>query len=183
MQQSHSLTVTSNGGLLRVLESPCHVCQGFDPQTSDQPHPTLVEFKAIWDTGATASVITQKVVDNCGLSPIGMVLVHGVHGTSQAEVYVVNIRLPNGVGIKLVNVSKGDLVGGCDVLIGMDIINLGDFAVTNQNKRTVFSFRLPSSTCIDFVQEHNRKLQGNSFSHGGSKKNRKKKSKQFGKHK
>ena len=36
------------------------------------------------------------------------------------------------------------------VLIGMDIINLGDFAVTNKNGRTAFSFRTPSIEYIDF---------------------------------
>ena len=40
-----------------------------------------------------------------------------------------------------------------DVLIGMDIINRGDFAVTNQNRKTKFSFRFPSIGDIDFVEE------------------------------
>jgi hypothetical protein len=41
---------------------------------------------------------------------------------------------------------------GCDMLIGMDVINLGDFAVTNYNGRTMFSFRMPSADRIDFVR-------------------------------
>ena len=36
------------------------------------------------------------------------------------------------------------------MLIGMDIITLGDFAITNLNGQTVMSFRLPSSGRIDF---------------------------------
>ena len=43
---------------------------------------------------------------------------------------------------------------GYDMLIGMDVMNLGDFAVTNKDGRTVFSFRIPSCRCIDFVKEH-----------------------------
>ena len=40
-----------------------------------------------------------------------------------------------------------------DVLVGMDIINQGDFAVTNPDGRTKFSFRVPSIADIDFVAE------------------------------
>ena len=42
-----------------------------------------------------------------------------------------------------------------DVLIGMDIITQGDFAVTNRCGRTKFSFRFPSQADIDFVSEDN----------------------------
>ena len=51
------------------------------------------------------------------------------------------------------SVAKGSLGPGADVLIGMDIINEGDFAVTNLNGRTKFSFRVPSQADIDFVRE------------------------------
>ena len=136
-----------------MLITPCHVCQGFDPATTTI-HPPLVEFNAIWDTGATGSVITQRVVDACGLKPIGMVQVHGVHSTEMSERYLVNIRVPNGVGFVHVPVTKGMLPGGSgDVLIGMDIITRGDFSITNKGGSTVFSFRYPSLVKTDFVEE------------------------------
>ena len=34
----------------------------------------------------------------------------------------------------------------------MDIISKGDFTVTNDNGKTVFTFRYPSLECIDFVK-------------------------------
>jgi len=37
-----------------------------------------------------------------------------------------------------------------DVAIGMDVICKGDFAVTNKDDLTLFSFRIPSETAIDF---------------------------------
>lgn len=37
------------------------------------------------------------------------------------------------------------------MLIGMDIINKGDFAVSNYQNKTVFSFRMPSESLMDFV--------------------------------
>jgi hypothetical protein len=42
---------------------------------------------------------------------------------------------------------------GIDVVIGMDIVTRGDFAVTNRDGRTTFSFRIPSQSHIDFVAD------------------------------
>lgn len=36
----------------------------------------------------------------------------------------------------------------------MDIISKGDFAITNVDGKTVFSFRIPSVETIDFVKNH-----------------------------
>lgn len=126
----------------------------------------MVPFDAIWDTGATNSVITQAVVDACGLVATGMAKVDHVDGSSQAETYLVNIGLPNNVVFFGVRVTKGKFTGGANILIGMNIINKGDFAVTNLKGITKFSFRVPSIGHIDFVKESKRPL----FQHGGSPK-------------
>lgn len=112
---------------------------------------------AIWDTGATGSVITQAVIDKCGLAPTGVTNVHGVHGISAAETYLVNIGLPNSVMFPGVLVTKGELPSGAEMLIGMDIIGAGDFAVTNAQGLTKFSYRTPPVEHIDFVEEINKK--------------------------
>ncbi len=131
--------------------------------TGGDPQPAVVPFAAIWDTGATNSVITQAVVDACGLVATGMTKVDHVDGSSQAETYLVNIWLPNKVAFSGVRVTKGTLTGHANILIGMDIISKGDFAVTNFNGITKFSFRFPSVGHIDFVEEINRPQ----FQHGG----------------
>ena len=41
---------------------------------------SLKQFNVIWDTGATSSVITQNIVDECGLQAIGMTKVQRVSG-------------------------------------------------------------------------------------------------------
>ncbi len=161
MQPSHPLTITSNSGLLRVIACECHVCAAFDPSNlaPGQAAPSLVPFQAIWDTGATASVISQAVVDACGLKPTGMQQVHGVGGVAVAETYLVNIRLPNMVGFLNLNVTKGMLPPGTPMLIGMDIISQGDLSITNNGGRTVFSFRYPSIGTTDFVAEHHEQMR------------------------
>jgi hypothetical protein len=153
----------------------CGITQAFDPASSATP-PPVVQFNAIWDTGATNCVITQAVVDACGLAPIGMTRVQGVHGTEDAEVYLVNVYLPNQVFFQSVRVTKGAFVGA-DILIGMDIITQGDFAVTNLGGVTKFSYRYPSETHIDFVVEQNKRNVLTGQTHGPGKRQRRKRKK------
>jgi hypothetical protein len=48
--------------------------------------------------------------------------------------------------------TAGDaLAGGIEALIGMDIITLGDFSITNHKGVTCMSFRIPSGHEIDYV--------------------------------
>ena len=139
-------------GLADVLVSEVQVAQSFQPQSSPKP-PDHSKFNAIWDTGATNTVITQRVVDACNLRPIGMTLVNTAQGQMKTPVYLVSVVLPNNVCFSQLRVTRGNLVGAADALIGMDIIGRGDFAVTNHQGKTTFSFRLPSIQCIDFVKE------------------------------
>jgi gag-polyprotein putative aspartyl protease len=107
-------------------------------------------FDAIWDTGATISVISQAVIDSCGLVATGMAQVHGVHGAKPTETYLVNIELPDKVVFTALRVTKGE-IRDADILIGMDIINQGDFSVTNCQGHSQFSYRTPSMEHIDYV--------------------------------
>ena len=143
-----ALTVTG-GGLLNVLRTNCEISQAFDPTKGEAQKPYST-FQAIWDTGATASVVTQQVVDTLSLKPIRMAVVQTGAGAYRTEVYLVNIVLPNRVQFHTVHVSRGDITGA-ELLIGMDIITTGDFAVTNLGGKTVMSFRWPTMTKIDFV--------------------------------
>jgi hypothetical protein len=146
--QTHSFTFRTPGRAKELI-TDIGISSGYDPQTSHLPHPEIKSFKAVWDTGATNSVIAAKVVAGCGLQPISKALVNTANGVTRADVYMVNIRLPNSVAFPNVRVTEGDL-GGYEVLIGMDIIAQGDFAITNKEGKTVFSFRFPSLAVIDF---------------------------------
>ena len=138
-----------------MLRSQCHVSEAWDPASND-PQPTMREFVAIWDTGATLSMVTQRVVDACGLRPIATAAISHAQGTADdVDVFLVNIGLPNGVGVPGVRVAKA-VLPNIDVLLGMDIINQGDFVVTNRDGNTKYSFRIPSIADIDFVVEDRR---------------------------
>lgn len=133
-----------------VLSTEVGISQAHDPRVEN----TLQEykkFKAIWDTGATGSVVTRKVVDECGLQPVSVATVHTVGGSRPSNVYYVNFELPNEVIVAFIPITEGDIYGA-DALIGMDIINLGDFAISNLDNKTVFTFRLPSVERFNFVK-------------------------------
>ncbi len=113
--------------------------------------PTFRMYYAIWDTGATGSVITKRVADECGLKPYSMIKCHTASGIMTTPVYYVDMILPNDIVAAFIPVSEGLLSPDIDVLIGMDIISHGDFAVTNKDGETMFSFMTPSREHIDFT--------------------------------
>lgn len=116
--------------------------------------PRINEITAIWDTGATGSVITKDTARKLNLKPTGLSQVCHFGGISEnVNVYLVNFYLPNKVVIQNVRVTEcDDTEGRYDALIGMDIITLGDFAITNPNGKTVISYQFPSLNNIDFVK-------------------------------
>ena len=101
-----------------------------------------VSCSALWDTGANATVVSERVATALGLAPVGMVTVHTANGPYDTPIYAIDVMLPNNVMVKGIRATESDLQI-CDALIGMDIISLGDMLVTNA-PNTKFEFRLPS---------------------------------------
>jgi predicted aspartyl protease len=109
-------------------------------------------LRALWDTGASGSLIRPEVAAKLNLQSIGKVLMSTPSGKDvPSNIYSVNLYLPNQVIIPKIRVAEG-IPNNCDILIGMDVIGLGDFAVTNYNGHTTFSFRMPSMAEINFVK-------------------------------
>jgi hypothetical protein len=149
--------ITLSTKIANTLVNEVFISKSFDPNKASRfPNPNI--YKAIWDTGATNSVITEKVITECDLKPIGITKVFTPSGESRSEAFLVNIMLPNKVGISNLRVTKGQLVGNADVLIGMDIINRGDLLITNENVETRFSFLVPSTGKID-LNLHKKPIQ------------------------
>jgi predicted aspartyl protease len=136
---THHLSVAFNQ---RVNVLPTNVGIGPAFKPGQNPPPT-VEFKGLWDTGASGTVITQKVVQALGLAPIGITRTKTAAGETDAEVYLVSLKFPQSIGFVSLRVTKGDLGGGLDVLIGMDVIASGDFCVLNHGGKTELHFICP----------------------------------------
>lgn len=152
-QEQFAFTGRSNK-ISNILFSKAYISRAFTPNKQNIAlSSNCKEYIAIWDTGATGSVITPRVVKECGLKTIGLSIRNTASGTEMANDYLVNLWLPNRMLIYNLRVAQMKIVGGVDILIGMDIINKGDLAISNLNGKTVFSFRMPSLECIDYVEK------------------------------
>lgn len=110
-----------------------------------------VQAIAQWDTGATGTCISKKIVSQLGLQPTGMIRVQTPSGIGIMNKYMINLILNNEVRIMNLVVMDSEIGNqGIDVLIGMDIISIGDFAVSNFEGRTQFSFRIPSQEHVEY---------------------------------
>lgn len=148
-------------GISNRLITKAKVAEAFDPDVSDSRSFAHIETDALWDTGATMSVITPQVVRSLKLQPIGKILVQHGGGESEQDTYIVNLILPNGVAFSGVVMSEMDkVVDNFGIIIGMDVISNGDFSVTNYRGKTCFSFRFPSQETVDFVKRFNARLKG-----------------------
>lgn len=160
----HGFSSKANG-LIRELKNDVFVSEAYKPE-ANVPPPPREKFVCLWDTGATNTVITKKVVDTLNLPPSGRTVVRTVgqgndFNEYEVNTYLVNLSLPNNVVVAAVPVSEGG-IAGADILIGMDIITMGDFAITNCDGQSCWTFRMPAVEKIDFVeeiQEHNRKYR------------------------
>ena len=111
---------------------------------------------ALWDTGATISCVSEVVAQQLNLVPTGMMNIQTPSSTKAVKTYLVNVGLPNHLNVNDVQVCETDIgKQGIEMLIGMDIITLGDFSVSNFNNNTVFTFRFPSKEKIDYVPPSN----------------------------
>ena len=106
-----------------------------------------IPVKAQWDTGATGTCISKELVDKLNLLPIGMVNMHTPSGIGTMNKYMINLILNNEVIIQNLSVMDSE-IGKQG--IGMDIISLGDFAISNYESKTQFSFRIPSQEHVEY---------------------------------
>ena len=124
------------------------------PFLPNQPSPEVLAMKALWDTGATHCCITKTAAERAKLPAIGRAIVTGVHGSQERDEYYVNLMLPNQVMVSRVRATECDEVEGTfDVIIGMSVITLGDFAISQPENETIFTFRIPSIEKLDFVEQ------------------------------
>jgi len=144
-----AFTTRYSGRSLRLI-TEVQVFPAFVPPA---PQPQGRMYKGLYDTGATQSAISPRVVSELNLISIGAVNVGVGGGTLTTSSHLVNVGLPNKVLFTTLRVASMVLAPDIDVLIGMDILGAGDFAVTHHQGKTTFSFCCPGRREIDFVAE------------------------------
>ncbi len=140
------------------LHTDAEISIPYNYQDPSVPEPPSEKVIALWDTGASGSVITKTLAQKMNLQPSGKTRVNHAAGTSDHNTYLIHIYLPNRVAFPAVRVSEADIAHGFDLIIGMDIITKGDFALTNVGGQTIFSFRVPSVQTVDFVKDFNKSV-------------------------
>jgi predicted aspartyl protease len=145
-------TVTHNNTQLqhRII-TPCRVTPAYDINFSPE-QVIYVRAEALWDTGATESVISIQLAQYLKLTPIRKQIMNTANGVAMVNMYEVNIELDNGMQFNDLLVNAAQLPN-VHVLIGMDVIAQGDLAITNGNRHTTFSFQIPATRNIEFDKE------------------------------
>jgi hypothetical protein len=138
-----AFTIKSPIGLLSVIKT----------EITAHHRGKQIRASAIWDTGATRSCISPRVITAIGLTAFGFKNVQTANGIVRCGKYRLSLGLPNSVLVRDITVSSFSGGKDIDILIGMDVINLGDFSITNYGGITVVSFRMPPDTChIDYLK-------------------------------
>lgn len=143
---------TKYNGIATALITRCAISAAWDP-LEEKPEPVAVRYQCLWDTGATISAITKRVATDLGLSTEALIPIQHAGGISvDVPQHYVNLQLPNNVVMVGRAVAQLPL-RNYDVIVGMDIISQGDFAISNFDGKTTFTFRMPSVREFDFVAE------------------------------
>ena len=108
---------------------------------------------AQWDTGASITCISHESANSLKLKSVGKANINTPSGSKEVDAFLLDVKLPGRITIKDLRVIDSEIgQQGIGLLIGMDIIGLGDFAVSNYNGKTKFTFRAPSVGHVDFNQ-------------------------------
>lgn len=114
-----------------------------------------IETIALWDTGAARTHITETIIKKWELPSIGTVSTISHGGNVLCEKYKVTIILPTNGKIKDITVLSttnakymGEEIG---IIIGMDIIQCGDFHIDHEDGKTTFTFHHPVEDIDDEI--------------------------------
>jgi hypothetical protein len=146
-------TIKANGLLDRIITT-VSIQQAEDICERRNLHSRAFAVRAMWYTGSTGCCVSKELVSALGLKCISLLELTSAHGSKRAKVYLVDIVFPDNTIAK--NVIAAEIIpsSSFDFIIGMNIIRHGDFAISNDNGKTVMSFRLPSANkAIDFSNE------------------------------
>lgn len=131
-----SLVAINNNGIASRIVSPVTLIDTFTGKT--------LKTTAIWDTGAENCHIDRIIAKRLGLIAIQKAISSGFHGTKEVNAYSLKIALSDEpVLLSSFALEYEENLNGSGFIIGMNIIRLGDFLVTNHEGRTMMSFKIP----------------------------------------
>lgn len=102
---------------------------------------STASFIGIFDTGASRSVVSDRVAERLNLAITGKCTVSTANGEAVHKTHAINIVLPNGLAFPALQVTSGP-IGSTDFLLGMDIIGQGDFIISRRHEFLVVDFHV-----------------------------------------
>ena len=119
-----------------------------------------ISGKALWDTGATCTVVNENKAKDLNLKVISVTKVKMADGTERrCPNRIVDISLPSNINLLKYKVSSFNIRGEHVAIIGMDIIGCGAFCnkYLSDKKKSIFTFSVDPKICMirDF---HSKKL-------------------------
>jgi len=115
-------------GFVRLIITPATVMN----LNSDKK----LKVQALWDTGATNTMISKRVANTLSLKKTGEINIRSFAGEKSVNEYYLRLLLAGGF-TKDLQVLEFSEIKGADILIGMDIIGYGDFVFTLKKERNV----------------------------------------------
>lgn len=114
------------------------------------------EVRCLWDTGASFSLLSKSVADCLGLEPSDDIIpARGPFGASRvlgckyAYVFLVLGAIP--VRVRVAIDERPCSEDDCPLVLGLDFITKGDFALTHDGQQLMFSFCYPPVMPLDFT--------------------------------
>lgn len=120
--------------VVRQLRIPVYIANPLDAKHGDRH-----EYIAVVDTGAVASCISPKVVNELHLDCVGSKQLSGIGGISRHNEHLISLYLPEDIPFGLVQVTEASL-RDFDVLLGMDVIAYGNLEINNATGKTILTY-------------------------------------------
>lgn len=120
-----------NGAIVNVqIAVPASYAKQLTDAGQAVPPPQVV--KAMIDSGASISTVSDSVAAAAGLQQVGSVPIGGVGGTSTRPIFSASFGIPDyGVTVDPIEIAGVSLpVGGFEVLLGRDILKVLEFNYT-----------------------------------------------------
>jgi hypothetical protein len=147
-----TITIKSKDGKFREVITEVGVSMALGDSDQFEQSSSTYWTRCLWDTGGSHSSITKETVEILGLQPIGEARVFSAQGEAITNIYKVCLNLPNLLFIPRLKVTETASDSAFGVILGMDVICQGDFAITNVGGVSTFSFCTPSFETIDYVE-------------------------------
>lgn len=128
----------------RKMIIPVKVIAG--PFFSESIDEKILQIPALLDTGAVESAIDESIASALQLIPVDQCVFLNAHGEIAGYEYFVDLEIAEGFRINQLKVAECSFHSeDVKMLIGMDILGLGEFAhIKMPEERSMFVFRIPN---------------------------------------